>query len=302
MSDQQLIPIETVNASALFQGEALDHLLAQIEAQATDFEANVETEHGRKTIASMAYKVARSKTAIDDAGKELVSGIKEQAKAIDAARKKARDYLDDLKARVRAPLTEYEDEQERIRKEAEEAERRRAEEAEAARLAELERRERELREREEAIAKAEAERRAAEEEKLRKKEQAEREERLQREAEERARLEAQEAIQRAEREAAEAKERERQAAERAEQQRLEAQRQAEERARQEYGQKERQAREYKEEQERAEARRVADMTHRNKVHAAAISALVQSGVAEEVARTVIQTIAAGDIPNVVVRY
>ena len=105
-----LIPIEQVNVDEVFAGDALDTLLAQIRQQATAEKPDVETPAGRKEIASLAHKVARSKTAIDAAGKERVAGIKEQAKGIDALRKKARDYLDALKAEVRAPLDEWEEE------------------------------------------------------------------------------------------------------------------------------------------------------------------------------------------------
>jgi hypothetical protein len=42
----------------------------------------------------MAYKVARSKTALDDGGKKLVADLKQIPKKIDAERKRVRDPLD----------------------------------------------------------------------------------------------------------------------------------------------------------------------------------------------------------------
>ena len=57
----------------------------------------------------MAYKVARSKTTLDDIGKELVAGWKDQAKEVDANRKLARETLDALKIKVRKPLTDWEE-------------------------------------------------------------------------------------------------------------------------------------------------------------------------------------------------
>ena len=63
----------------------------------------------------MAYKVARSKTALDEQGKELVGAIKKQSGEIDAERKRVRDELDALKDEVRKPLTDWENaEKERV--------------------------------------------------------------------------------------------------------------------------------------------------------------------------------------------
>ncbi len=57
----------------------------------------------------MADKVAKSKVYLDGLGKDLVSGIKAQAKVIDKERRGMRERLDMLKAEVRAPLTQWED-------------------------------------------------------------------------------------------------------------------------------------------------------------------------------------------------
>jgi colicin import membrane protein len=103
-----LIPIESVSAVVLFVEGGLDELLEQIRDEATDFEANLDTVTGRKEIASQARKVASSKIVIDDARKALVAGWKTKAKAVDAEGKRARDYLDSLKAEIRQPLTEWE--------------------------------------------------------------------------------------------------------------------------------------------------------------------------------------------------
>ncbi|MEG2039841.1 MAG: hypothetical protein RR068_01860, partial [Hafnia sp.] len=72
------------------------------------------TKKGRDAIASMAHKVARSKTYIDNAGKDLVAELKALPKQIDESRRIVRERLDALKDEVRRPLTEWEAEQERI--------------------------------------------------------------------------------------------------------------------------------------------------------------------------------------------
>jgi len=63
----------------------------------------------------MAFAVAKAKTSLDDAGKEIVAKQKEIPKKIDASRKLIRDTLDVIKDRVRSPLTAWEkDEEDRI--------------------------------------------------------------------------------------------------------------------------------------------------------------------------------------------
>ena len=128
MSEEQaLIVVERLNPIEIFQNGGMDKILKEIESKVEGIVFDVSTEEGRKECASMAYKVARSKTLIDNMGKELVADWKKKAKVVDAERKKARDFLDPLKDRVREPLTEYEAEQERIKKEEEERERRKCE-------------------------------------------------------------------------------------------------------------------------------------------------------------------------------
>jgi hypothetical protein len=108
----ELITVDNINPVDIFSGDELDDLLKRIEKEATSFTPDVSTNKGRKEIASMANKVARSKTTLDGLGKDLVSEWKQKAKVVDQERKKMRDYLDDLKAKVRQPLTEWEEAEE----------------------------------------------------------------------------------------------------------------------------------------------------------------------------------------------
>ena len=107
VTEVALIP-EIENPAEIFVAGGLDPILASIEAKVQEMELDISTERGRREVASVARKIASSKTFIDDAGKELVASIKEKAKAIDNERKRAREFLDDLKDRTRAPLTEWE--------------------------------------------------------------------------------------------------------------------------------------------------------------------------------------------------
>ena len=100
-------PKET--ALQVFQAaNGLDPYLQQIRAEIDGFTPDVSTKKGRDAIASIAHKVARSKTALDNVGKELVADLKEIPKKIDAERKRMRDLLDAWKDEVRAPLNEWE--------------------------------------------------------------------------------------------------------------------------------------------------------------------------------------------------
>lgn len=122
-----LVVIEKSSAMAVFtNNEQLDPIIEKIEKEARSLVPDVSTKKGRDAIASMAHKVARSKTYIDNAGKDLVAELKALPKQIDESRRIVRERLDALKDEVRRPLTEWEAEQERIK--AEEADKIKAEE------------------------------------------------------------------------------------------------------------------------------------------------------------------------------
>lgn len=124
MSD--LVVIEKANVITVFTVDnQLDPILQKIANDVKSLIPDTTTVSGRKEIASMAYRVAQSKTYLDGLGKQLVDDYKELPKKIDANRKSMRDFLDNLKDEVRKPLTDWEAEQAKI-----EAERLAKEEAE----------------------------------------------------------------------------------------------------------------------------------------------------------------------------
>ena len=118
-----LIVAENISPE-IFTNGGIQPLLEDVAKRARSFVFDLDTGPGRRGVASLAFKVARSKTLIDDIGKGIVAPLKQKAKKVDAERKVARDFLDGLKAEIRKPLTEWE-------------------EAEKVRLAEAERIERE---------------------------------------------------------------------------------------------------------------------------------------------------------------
>ncbi|HBR3249822.1 TPA: hypothetical protein L9R97_001728 [Klebsiella pneumoniae] len=317
-----LVVIEKKNAMAVFtNNDQLDPLIEAIEKEARSLVPDVTTKKGRDAIASMAHKVARSKTYIDSAGKDLVAELKALPKQIDESRRVVRERLDALKDEVRRPLTEWEAEQERIK--AEEA--MNALHAEA--LAMNEEFDRQLAariesdhemallmndafDREQAEKKAEAERqRIAREEEIKRlaEEKAKREaaEQAQREidaaaAREREAILAKERAEREQREAAERAEREKQAAIEAE--RRKAQEEAD-RIRREAEQRE-QARLAEEKRKADEqARREADVKHRKAVGTEIVKALLaNTSLTRDQAIEVLTAVKDGRIPHTGISY
>lgn len=317
-----LVVIEKKNAMAVFtNNDQLDPLIELIEKEARSLVPDVTTKKGRDAIASMAHKVARSKTYIDNAGKDLVAELKALPKQIDESRRVVRERLDALKDEVRRPLTEWEAEQERIK--AEEA--MNALHAEALVMNENIDLQRAIQyeadhemallmnkdfDREQAEKKAEAERqRIAREEEIKRQveEKAKREaaEQAQREidaaaAREREAILAKERAEREQREAAERAEREKQAAVEAE--RRKAQEEAD-RIRREAEQRE-QARLAEEKRKADEqARREADVKHRKAVGTEIVKALLaNTSLSRDQAIEVLTAIKDGNIPHTGISY
>lgn len=107
-----LLPTKETALQVFSADKGLDPYLAKIKAEIDVFVPDVKTKKGRDAIASIAHKVARSKTALDNIGKELVAELKDAPKKIDAERKRMRDLLDLWKDEVRAPLTAWEEAEE----------------------------------------------------------------------------------------------------------------------------------------------------------------------------------------------
>ncbi|HBW3855206.1 TPA: hypothetical protein ME190_003325 [Klebsiella pneumoniae] len=317
-----LVVIEKKNAMAVFtNNDQLDPLIEAIEKEARSLVPDVTTKKGRDAIASMAHKVARSKTYIDNAGKDLVAELKALPKQIDESRRVVRERLDALKDEVRRPLTEWEVEQERIK--AEEA--MNALHVEALAMNEDFDRQLEARiesdhemallmndafDREQAEKKAESERqRIAREEEIKRQaeEKAKREaaEQAQREidaaaAREREAILAKERAEREQREAAERAEREKQAAVEAE--RRKAQEEAD-RIRREAEQRElaRLAEEKRKADE--QARREADVKHRKAVGTEIVKALLaNTSLTRDQAIEVLTVVKDGRIPHTGISY
>ena len=110
-----VIAVGTVSAVEIYANNWMDPLLGKIKEHVLSFVPDVTTKKGRGEIASMAYKVAQTKTLLDNLGKDLTADWKAKAKVVDEERKRMREELDALKDQVRTPLTEFENrEKERV--------------------------------------------------------------------------------------------------------------------------------------------------------------------------------------------
>lgn len=88
--------------------EALDKLYAEVEAQVVGVVYDMTTKKGRDQCASDAYKVARSKQAVEKLGAKLSAEYKEIPKKIDASRRRIKERFDALQEQIRQPLNEWE--------------------------------------------------------------------------------------------------------------------------------------------------------------------------------------------------
>ena len=108
-----LIVVEELNPIEVYTPDGIKKVLETIKTKVMAHVPDVKTAIGRKNIASLAYKVARSKTLLDDMGAALVEKQKKEIKEKDVLRKEVRDTLDELKIKARQPLTDFEDAEEK---------------------------------------------------------------------------------------------------------------------------------------------------------------------------------------------
>lgn len=315
-----LIAAGKINAIELYSEGGIDPLTAKVREEVSNFKADVTTAKGRSAIASMGHKVARTKTAIDEMGKNITAEKKAECKKIDQARKSMRDEFDQIRDEVKKPLIEWKEakaaEEQKIIDDAA-AEKTRLEEVEAARIAqekaELEKQQAELAERERVF---KAKEDAAEAERLQK----ERDEKTAADAKALAEREAQEAINRekaaAEQVKKDAAEKIQRAKDYALNQEIETARKHKaelERVKQEANRKEQERNASEKERQRLinvenariEAERIAkaaNVEHMREINKQALCDFIKHGMTEDLARKVVVFIASNKISNVTINY
>lgn len=102
--------VHDVNPVQIFADPKLaDDLIERMRKDLLSVDRDISTEEGRATIASLAYKVARSKTALDKMGADLKAEYMAKVKPIDAERSRLWDKMEALQKEIRQPLTEWEE-------------------------------------------------------------------------------------------------------------------------------------------------------------------------------------------------
>lgn len=108
MNDLALIEIK--NPLVVFStSKGLDAIIDKIEAEVKNIDRDISTEQGRDNIRSIAFKLAKSKTALDKMGKDLTEEQRKQIEAVNTERKRAWERMEALQHEIRKPLTDWED-------------------------------------------------------------------------------------------------------------------------------------------------------------------------------------------------
>lgn len=89
--------------------EEFDRLYSKILEAVKAHVPDVSSKTGRDAIASLAYKVARTKTTLDNQGKALTEEWRSNTTKVNATRNIIKDRLETLQVTVRQPLTDWEE-------------------------------------------------------------------------------------------------------------------------------------------------------------------------------------------------
>lgn len=105
----ELVAIENINAIELYRNGGLEEVINKIEIEIKSLVPDISTVAGRKAIASNAYKGVRSRTILDNAGKELNEERNKLTALVNKSRKSMRERLTAITDEARKPLTEWEE-------------------------------------------------------------------------------------------------------------------------------------------------------------------------------------------------
>ena len=104
-----IISLPSVPSVATFTDEKeFDKLYDAILKKVDEHKPDVSTKKGRDEIKSLAFKIAKTKVALDKQGLALTGEWRENTKKVNATRTKIEERLEALQTTVRKPLTEWE--------------------------------------------------------------------------------------------------------------------------------------------------------------------------------------------------
>lgn len=103
-----IVVIDTLTPAVFSEPGGIDALLSNLETKVRAVKTDISTKSGREAVASLAYQVVRSRTALDEMGKKLGETHYKSWKAICSERTRIETRLDALRDEVRKPLDDYE--------------------------------------------------------------------------------------------------------------------------------------------------------------------------------------------------
>jgi hypothetical protein len=104
----ELVVIKEIDIPALFQKDGSNPIIEGLKKEAAKFKGDVDTKEGRDEIRTFARKFASSKTYLDGLGKALSDDLRAQIAPINDERNKIKTCCDELRDKVRQPLTDFE--------------------------------------------------------------------------------------------------------------------------------------------------------------------------------------------------
>ncbi len=107
------LPSEDTALATFTTPGGLDHYVEQVREKVSGTVYDMKIRKDREACAADAYKVTRTKTAVEKMGAALSAKYKEVPKQIDAQRRDWNAKMDSLRDEVRKPLTEWEEAEER---------------------------------------------------------------------------------------------------------------------------------------------------------------------------------------------
>ena len=98
----------------LLSEEGRTALYKKIRIEIVEFKPDLTTQAGRDRIKSLAYKIVRTRTTLDNAGKEANATLRDQINGVDKIRRDMTAALATLEEEARAPLVAWEKEQAKL--------------------------------------------------------------------------------------------------------------------------------------------------------------------------------------------
>ena len=107
----ELIKVEKLNPVEIFTKDGIKPVIDEIKKKVAEFVPDMTTAKGRDEIRSMASNVAKSKTCLEKLALALTADWNAKVNLVNESRRLFKDELDELKAKVRQPLTNWENEE-----------------------------------------------------------------------------------------------------------------------------------------------------------------------------------------------